>query len=48
VLSAFETLAVTTVMPVISAALDGQSLYAVAFSGPLAVGVAGMVACRRY
>jgi MFS family permease len=48
VLSAFETLAVTTVMPTISAALDGESLYAVAFSGPLAVGVAGMVAAGNW
>jgi MFS family permease len=48
VLSAFEALAVTTVMPVISAALDGQSLYAVAFSGPLAIGVAGMVAAGNW
>jgi MFS family permease len=48
VLSAFEALAVTTVMPTISAALDGESLYAVAFSGPLAVGVAGMVAAGNW
>ncbi|MCU1445025.1 MFS transporter [Cryobacterium sp.] len=48
VLYAFETLAVTTVMPTISAALDGESLYAVAFSGPLAVGVAGMVAAGNW
>ncbi|MCS5734211.1 MFS transporter [Herbiconiux daphne] len=41
--AAFENLAVTTVMPVISAELDGASLYAVAFSGPLAVSVLGMV-----
>jgi MFS family permease len=47
-LSAFETLAVTTVMPVISDALDGASLYAVAFSGPLAVGVVGMVAAGNW
>ena len=48
VLSAFEALAVTTVMPTISAALDGEALYAVAFSGPLAVGVAGMVAAGNW
>jgi MFS family permease len=41
--AAFENLAVTTVMPVISAELDGAALYAVAFSGPLAVSVLGMV-----
>ncbi len=43
VFSAFEALAVTTVMPTISAALDGASLYALAFAGPLAAGVVGMV-----
>lgn len=43
VLSAFEALAVTTVMPTISAALNGASLYALAFAGPLAAGVVGMV-----
>ena len=40
---AFESLAVTTVMPTVSAALDGASLYAFAFAGPLATGVVGMV-----
>ena len=47
-LAAFEALAVTTVMPTISAALDGEALYAVAFSGPLAVGVVGMVAAGNW
>lgn len=47
-LAAFEALAVTTVMPTISAALDGDSLYALAFSGPLAVGVVGMVAAGNW
>ncbi|WP_245570933.1 MFS transporter [Glaciibacter superstes] len=42
-LSAFESLAVTTIMPSVSAELDGQSLYALAFAGPLAVSVVGMV-----
>ena len=42
-LTAFENLAVTTVMPVISRDLHGASLYAVAFAGPLAAGVVGMV-----
>ena len=41
--AAFENLAVTTVMPVISAQLDGASLYAVAFAAPLAASVPGMV-----
>ena len=43
-LAAIEALAVTTVMPVISADLDGESLYAVAFAATLATGVIGMVA----
>ncbi len=38
---AFESLAVTTVMPTVSDALDGASLYAFAFAGPLATGVVG-------
>ena len=37
-LVAFEALAVTTVMPVISRQLHGQSLYALAFAAPIAVG----------
>lgn len=42
-LAAFESLAVTTVMPAVSVDLNGQSLYALAFAGPLAVSVVGMV-----
>ncbi|WP_425561977.1 MFS transporter [Leifsonella bigeumensis] len=42
-LGAFESLAVTTIMPVVSADLGGASLYALAFAGPLATGVIGMV-----
>lgn len=42
-LSAFEALAVTTIMPTVSRELDGASLYAFAFAGPLAVSVVGMV-----
>jgi MFS family permease len=42
-LAAFESLAVTTVMPLIATELDGLSLYALAFAGPLAVSVVGMV-----
>lgn len=42
-LGAFESLAVTTVMPVVSADLGGERLYALAFAGPLATGVIGMV-----
>ncbi|PPF81342.1 MFS transporter [Subtercola sp. Z020] len=47
-LAAFEALAVTTVMPTISRELDGESLYALAFSGPLAVGVVGMVVAGNW
>ena len=43
-LAAIQSLAVTTVMPVVSADLDGESLYAVAFAGTLATSVIGMVA----
>lgn len=43
-LGAIEALAVTTVMPIVSQALDGQALYAVAFAGTLATSVIGMVA----
>lgn len=42
-LAAFESLAVTTVMPTVSLELDGAGLYAVAFAAPLASGVVGMV-----
>jgi MFS family permease len=42
-LAAFESLAVTTVMPIVSADLNGAGLYALAFSGPLATGIIGMV-----
>jgi MFS family permease len=43
VISAFEQLAVTTIMPAIARDLDGLALYALAFAGPLASGVIGMV-----
>ncbi|MFI5736026.1 MFS transporter [Kribbella sp. NPDC051587] len=42
-LVAFENLAVTTAMPTVAQALDGLYLYALAFGGPLASGVVGMV-----
>ncbi|MGF3054391.1 MFS transporter [Microbacterium sp. YY-03] len=42
-LAAIQSLAVTTVMPVVSADLDGEALYAVAFAGTLATSVIGMV-----
>jgi MFS family permease len=47
-LAAIESLAVTTVMPVVSAALDGEALYAVAFAGTLATSVIGMVAAGAW
>ncbi|MFK4083149.1 MFS transporter [Kribbella sp. NPDC020789] len=43
ILVAFENLAVTTAMPTVAQALDGLYLYALAFGGPLASGVVGMV-----
>ncbi|GGQ40951.1 MFS transporter [Couchioplanes azureus] len=43
-LAAFESLAVTTIMPAVTADLDGRGLYALAFSSTLAAGVVGMVA----
>lgn len=42
-LAATQALAVTTVMPLVSADLGGDALYAVAFSGTLATSVIGMV-----
>jgi MFS family permease len=47
-LAAFESLAVTTIMPVVSRELDGARLYALAFAGPLATGVIGMVAAGNW
>ena len=43
-LAAVQSLAVTTVMPVVSDDLDGAALYAIAFAGTLATSVIGMVA----
>ena len=40
--SAFEALAVTTVMPTVARELDGVGLYALAFAAPLASGVIGI------
>ncbi|WOF21730.1 MFS transporter [Microbacterium betulae] len=47
-LAALQSLAVTTVMPVVAADLDGQALYAVAFSGTFATSVIGMVAAGAW
>lgn len=43
-LAAMQSLAVTTIMPFVVADLNGQALFAVAFSGTLATSVIGMVA----
>src|SRR5690606_9100290 len=42
-LNAFENLAVTTVMPLVSDDLGGADLYALAFAAPLAAAVIGLV-----
>src|SRR3954452_9690540 len=42
-LHAFEALALTTVMPTIARELDGASLYAMAFTAPLASGIVSIV-----
>jgi MFS family permease len=42
-LAAFESLAVTTIMPIVAADLNGRALYSLAFSAALAAGVIGMV-----
>jgi MFS family permease len=47
-LAAFESLAVTTIMPVITADLHGRALYALAFSASLAAGVVGTVAAGSW
>ncbi|ARU51742.1 hypothetical protein CBR64_09860 [Cellulosimicrobium cellulans] len=47
-LGAFEALAVATAMPTVASALDGLSLYAVAFAGTIAASVVGMVVGGRW
>ena len=42
-LGAFESLAVTTIMPTVSRELNGQALYSLAFSGTLAASIVGTV-----
>jgi MFS family permease len=42
-LAAFESLAVTTIMPIVTDDLDGRGLYSLAFAATLAAGVVGMV-----
>lgn len=43
-LVAFESMAVTTVMPLVSELLDGERFFALAFAAPMASGMVGMVA----
>lgn len=43
-LAAFESLAVTTIMPTVTTALDGRAWFSVTFSATLAASVVGMVA----
>lgn len=43
VLSAFESLAIMTAMPLVTADLEGANAYALAFSAPIAAGVIGMI-----
>lgn len=43
-LVAFESMAVTTVMPLVSELLDGQRYFALAFAAPMASAMLGMVA----
>jgi MFS family permease len=47
-LAAFESLAVTTIMPVVTADLDGRPLYSLAFSATLATGVVGTVVAGEW
>ena len=42
-LAAFESLAVTTIMPIVTEDLDGRALYSLAFAAVVAAGVVGMV-----
>ncbi|MBD8702586.1 MFS transporter [Frigoribacterium sp. CFBP 13712] len=47
-IAAFESLAVTTIMPIVSADLDGESLYSLSFAAPLATGLVGMVVAGNW
>lgn len=47
-LLAFEALAVAAAMPAVAAALDGMPYYALAFGGPLAASIPGMVLAGRW
>lgn len=47
-LVAFESLAVSTIMPVVTVDLDGRAFYALTFSAVLGAGVIGMVVCGSW
>lgn len=47
-LSAFESMAVTTVMPIVARDLNGESLYSVAFAATWAASIIGMVVSGRW
>jgi MFS family permease len=47
-IAAFESLAVTTVMPTVSRQLHGASLYSLAFAAPLATSLVGMVVAGNW
>jgi MFS family permease len=47
-IAAFESLAVTTVMPTVSRELHGQSLYALSFAAPLATSLVGMITAGNW
>ncbi|WP_322920822.1 MFS transporter [Nocardioides renjunii] len=46
--AAFESMAVTTIMPTVARALDGFDYYALSFAAPFASGVVGMVAAGMW
>jgi MFS family permease len=47
-IAAFESLAVTTVMPTVSRLLHGESLYSLSFAAPLATSLVGMVVAGNW
>ncbi|WP_066521820.1 MFS transporter [Curtobacterium ammoniigenes] len=48
VVAAFQSLAMTTIMPEISRDLNGAALYSLSFAAPLAAGVPGMVVAGNW
>lgn len=47
-IAAFESLAVTTVMPTVSRQLNGEALYSLSFAAPLATSLVGMVVAGNW